>query len=366
MNEAGVAQSFAERLLGWYQDNGRDLPWRNPPSPYAVWISEIMLQQTQVERVIPYFRSWMDRFPSLDSLAEAEQDEILKLWQGLGYYSRAANIHRAARLMQAEHGSAVPGEYQSLRKLPGIGDYTASAILSLAFNHPCPAVEANVIRLGSRLFDVTEPTNSTACRERIRQGLAELIPSDQAGRFNQACMDLGAMVCLSGRPRCEVCPVVDWCLARQSGLQLERPVKPAGQKTSAIQVAAGVLVHDGRILIQKRPPNGLMANLWEFPGGKLQSRETAEQALKREFLEELELSVQVGRRIMVIRHSYTRFRVTLFVYWCRLLSSPNRLRLRAASDSRWVLPGELDGFAFPSADRKLLTVLKSELGPAQA
>lgn len=358
------ADAFTSRLLTWFAENGRDLPWRQRPSPYAVWISEIMLQQTQVDRVIPFFRRWMARFPDLESLAGARQDEVLKQWEGLGYYIRAANIHRAAREIQDRHRGRMPQEAYELARLPGIGDYTASAIASIAFGQACPAVDANAVRVGSRLFDVDAPKGSVASRSRVREGLARLVPLDQPGRFNQAVMDLGALVCRSRKPLCHSCPVMAFCQAKARGMEGQRPVPTACRKPTAIDVAAGVLVHEGRILIQKRPPNGLMANLWEFPGGKLHSRETPEQALRREFLEELELSVEVGRQIMIIRHSYTRFRVTLFVHWCRLLTRPDRLRLRAASDYRWVLPGELDGFAFPSADRKLLTVLKSELGKA--
>ncbi len=355
-----TATSLSSKLLAWYRQNRRDLPWRQEPSPYRVWISEIMLQQTQVNRVVTYFQNWMQTFPNVHTVAEADQDHVLKAWEGLGYYLRAKNIQAAARMVCTKHNGDLPSDMTDLLALPGIGPYTASAIASLAFNQCVPVVDANVQRVIARILNLNQPIKSAAAQKTVRGVVQNLIPQGQSGSLNQAVMELGALVCLPRNPGCPSCPVSGHCQSLAAGQVHMRPVLPPRRKSTAIQVAAGVLVDAGRILIQKRPPQGLMANLWEFPGGKLISGEKPEQALRREFWEELELDIQVLDKITVIKHSYTSFNVTLHVYWCAPVLAGQEPVLHAATDFRWVNPQELAHFPFPAADCRLIQMLRAK------
>lgn len=348
---------ISKTLVTWFQATQRDLPWRRDYSPYAVWISEIMLQQTTVKTVLPYYVRWMERFPHVAAVAEAPTDDLHKAWEGLGYYARVRHIQATARLLVRDLGGVFPKVQKELLKLPGIGLYTAGAILSLAFNEPVPAVDGNVERVVSRLFDISVPVKKKAGRDLIHTTVRELIPPGQARLFNQGLMELGALICLPKTPDCPRCPVRDCCLSRRAGTISERPLPVARRKPVPLQVAVGVLVHEGKILIQKRPPAGLMANLWEFPGGKVEPGETPEEALVREFMEELGVAVKNLQKITVIRHSYTTFRVVLHAFRCRLEELDQQIVPRVAVEARWATREELDHFAFPAANRKLITRL---------
>jgi len=343
--------------MQWYERHKRTFPWRQEATPYRVWISEVMLQQTQAERVVGFFLNWVSRFPGITSVAEALEDDLLKAWEGLGYYSRARRIHSAAKEIMLNHDGSLPQDHEQLLKLPGIGPYTAAAIMSLAFNQPYPVVDGNVERVFARVLNIETPVKNRAAHDLIKQTAQTMIPANGASTFNQALMELGATLCLPRRPACLSCPVQPHCQSLDLGVVLARPVPGKQPAITPIQVAAGVLVSDSLIFIQKRPPHGLMANLWEFPGGKLRKGESPEQALIREFREELELDVQVGEKITVIKHGYTTFRVTLHVYWCRLGNGSQEPVLKAASDSAWVQAGDLNRFAFPAADKRLITML---------
>ncbi len=348
---------LSHALCAWYLQNARDLPWRRTTDPYAIWVSEIMLQQTQVVTVIPYYQRWLERFPNLESLAKAPVDDVLKMWEGLGYYSRARNLHKAAQAVVGEHGGQIPCTYQGLLELPGIGPYTAGAISSIAYNLDYPVVDANVKRVFARILDLEKPVEKSSSISLIREAAQSLLPLGEARTFNQALMELGALVCSPKKPHCHTCPVTDFCSAQKKGTVDMRPVPVPQKKIQAIEVSAGVLVHDGRILVQKRLPKGLMAGLWEFPGGKLDPGESPEQALVREFSEELELDILCGEKITVIRHAYTQFRVSLHVFWSTMQDPEQVPVLHAAQEIRWVLPEELEELAFPAADRKLIEML---------
>ena len=354
------SSELASRLLNWYRENRRDLPWRREVTPYRVWISEIMLQQTQIERVIHYFQRWMRAFPTVRAVAEAEASSLLKAWEGLGYYSRVQNIRKTAGILMQAYQGRLPDSHAELLRLPGIGPYTAGAIMSLAFNQPCPAVDGNVERVFARLHDLDAPVKSLQNRNFIHDQIRGMIPEKQAREFNQALMELGALICRPQSPVCSRCPCPPFCLSRVQGTTHLRPVRKKPARPTPLEVAAGVLVHRGRIFIQKRPPSGLMPNLWEFPGGKLKPDETPQAALEREFQEELNLAVTVGSPIMIIRHSYTSFRITLHTFWCALTRPKQRPVLRFAVDGRWVSPPELTEFAFPAADNKLIAHLSSK------
>ncbi|OKY75177.1 MAG: A/G-specific adenine glycosylase [Desulfobulbaceae bacterium DB1] len=357
-----IDQKLPPPLLAWFAENQRPLPWRQTYNPYHVWISEIMLQQTQMERVIPYFNRWIDRFPDICSLAEAKDDEILKLWEGLGYYARARNILRAAVLLSHE-GNFLPDSYKKLIALPGIGPYTAGAVMSIAFNRDYPVVDANVERIFARIFNLDSPVKTAANQTFIRRQAEKMLPSGQARYFNQGLMELGALVCLPAQPLCAACPIADCCQAKKLDLVDKRPVLPAGKQSIVIEMATGILRRNGKVLIQKRRENDVWANLWEFPGGRLKTGESAEQAVIREFQEETGLRIRHAEEITRVRHVYMHYRVILHAFFCETAEKDEtEPAIHAAQENRWVLFEELDQFAFPAGHRKLIDYLgkKSE------
>lgn len=349
-----MTTSFQNKLLDWFDTHQRDLPWRHTYDPYHVWISEVMLQQTQMSRGVEYFTRWVERFPNIDSVAAASEEEILKLWEGLGYYSRARNLHKAAQHIAVEYNGMLPESYDLLLGLPGIGNYTAAAIMSLAFNRNFPLVDANVERVFARFFNLPEPIKSKTARVFIWKKAEELLPRGKARAFNQALMELGALVCLPQRPECPDCPVRGHCESLQLGVTDERPVLPRPPKAIRIEMCTGILIHDRKIFIQKRRENDVWANLWEFPGGRLQEGETPESAVVREYCEETGFAVGNLEKIALIRHSYTKYRVILHCYFCRLQNGSTEPVLHAAQAYRWVDYSELSQYAFPAGHRKLL------------
>lgn len=347
-----------ENLIRWFESGQRDLPWRRSYEPYAVWISEIMLQQTQVKTVLPYFDRWMRRFPDVRSVAEASEEEILKCWEGLGYYSRARNIRKAAQVLDREYQGTLPRSHRALLRLPGIGRYTAGAIMSVAFNEDYPLVDGNVERVLTRVFDVEFPLGEPATKQALWKFAERLIPPGRARLFNQAMMELGALVCLPRNPLCPDCPIQAECASLKAGTVALRPIPAKKRAPSPIDVAVGILVgDDDRLLIQKRPPTGLMAHLWEFPGGKVRDGERPDAALVREFQEELELRIQGLDRLTTLRHSYTSFRVTLHAFFCKPAGNGQEPVPHAAVDVRWVTVEELRHYAFPAANKKLIRML---------
>lgn len=340
------------RLLEWYATCGRDLPWRGA-EPYAVWVSEMMLQQTQVATVLPYYRRWLERFPTVADLAAAAQQDVLKAWEGLGYYARARNFHRAAQLVAERHGGRVPDEVEALQQLPGIGRTTAGGIVSAAFDRPAAILDGNVKRVLVRLAGLTDPP---ARLQRQLWALSErVLDRDRPREFNQALMDLGATVCTPRRPACPRCPWREVCRARTLGIQEQLPVsaRPAPLPHKRIGVA---VIWDGKkILVDRRPAKGLLGGLWEFPGGKIEPGETVEQCIAREIAEELALTVEVGAHLITVTHAYSHFRVTLHVHHCRYLGGePQRL---ACDEVRWATRSELADLPFPRANQKIIAAL---------
>ncbi len=348
---------LSKKILAWFADHGRDLPWRRTYSPYHVWISEIMLQQTQMDRAVAYFERWVEQFPDVLSLAAADQDEILKQWEGLGYYSRARNLHRAAILLAQQHGGQLPAHRHHLLALPGIGPYTAGAILSIAFDQPEPVIDANVERLFARLFDIAEPVRAAATKKKILRLAEEMLAACSPRLFNQALMELGALVCTPRSPGCPACPVASHCRARKLDTVQQRPVLPPKKEPLVIEMATGIVRRNGLLLIQKRPATGVWANLWEFPGGRLEPGESPEEAVVREYQEETELTVVVDEKITTTRHSFMHYRVILHCFFCRSKDCRSP-RLHAAQENRWVRPEELGNYAFPAGHRKLIDYLE--------
>lgn len=352
------------RLLDWFAANARDLPWRRSLDPYHVWLSEIMLQQTQMERGVAYFQRFVARFPSIAALDAASEDEVFKLWEGLGYYSRARNLRRAARRVMTEHGGVFPRDIAAIRALPGVGPYTAGAIASVAFDAAVPAVDANVVRVFARLFDIDAPVASPAVRRGIDAAAERLLDRDHPRAFNQALMELGALVCRPRRPDCPACPLASLCLARAHGAQDARPVLKPAPEIIRVDMACGVLACHGRIFIQKRRKNDVWPGLWEFPGGVMEPGETPQGTLVREYMEETALAVAVGPAIGVLRTSYTRYRITLRGFFCAAAPGVDPTtdhRLNEADEARFVAPGELADYAFPSGHARLVTKLLTDL-----
>ncbi len=311
-----------------------------------------MLQQTRVETVIPYYQRWMAQFPTLTALAQATMQEVLAAWEGLGYYSRARNLHRAAQFVVQEAGGEMPGDVTALSKLPGVGRYTAGAIASIAFGVDAPALDGNIRRVLARVFDVDVPARSPEGERRLWELAARYLPAGQAGAYNQALMDLGALVCTPRAPACTSCPLATWCKARALGLQEQRPVGKARLPVPHFTVTAAVIRRGEQILIAQRPPDGLLGGLWEFPGGKLQPDEDLAACLKREICEELGVEIDVSEQVGVYRHAYTHFRVTLYAFYCHLVDGA-RPRPIQVNDLRWVSLAELADYPMGKIDRQI-------------
>jgi A/G-specific adenine glycosylase len=344
---------FATALLDWYARHARDLPWRHTRDPYAIWVSEIMLQQTQVETVIPYFHKWMQRFPSLDSLAQASQKDVLSQWEGLGYYTRARNLHRAAQDLVLRYQSRIPQDVYTLEKLPGVGPYTAGAIASFAYNQDVPLVDANIRRILARVFDVDIDAASPEGQRRLRELDAAHLPPGRSSDYHQAMMDLASTICTPRSPDCPACPLNDMCLAHQRGVQEERPVLLKKAPTPHYIVTAAVICHESRYLITQRPQDGLLGGMWEFPGGKQQPGEDLPTCLKREIDEELGAIVDVHQAFGLYRHAYTHFSVTLHAFRCTLNPASPAPRPLQVADLRWVELSDLNHYPMGKIDRQI-------------
>jgi A/G-specific adenine glycosylase len=343
-------------LLNWFGKNARDLPWRRTTDPYAIWVAEIMLQQTQSETVKPYYHRFLTRFPTVRRLARARLDTVLKLWEGLGYYSRARNLHRAAKNIVREFDGRLPQTKWELIKLPGVGLYTAGAIASIAFGRDEPLVDGNVTRVLCRLFRIRRDPRSAAVRRRLWRLAEAFLPLGKAGSFNQALMELGAMVCLPRNPRCQDCPLGRICSAREHAEQEKLPRRASKKPLPRHKVVVGILYKNGRILIDKRRPNGLLGGLWEFPGGKVKKGESLEAALRREVREELGVTVRVVRPVATVQHTYSHFAVTLHAYECTYAAG--KPKCNTCVDYKWVYPKQLKNYAFPAANKKIIAALK--------
>jgi A/G-specific adenine glycosylase len=352
------------RLLEWYERHRRRLPWRDSRDPYRIWVSEVMLQQTQVQTALPYYRRFLDRLPTLRHLAGADPETVLKLWEGLGYYARARNLHRAAGMLTAGGGGRVPDRWEEFRALPGVGDYIAAAVLSIAFGRPHAVVDGNVKRVLARLQMIAAPVNQSASRKIFQAEADRLLDRRRPGDFNQALMELGALVCTPASPSCAVCPVSGWCAAYRGGAAARYPRRVASRTVPEVRIAVGVVSKNGRVLITRRAPRGLLGGLWEFPGGKLRASERPEAACVREIKEEVNLDVVVEEPLAQVRHAYSHLRVRLHVFACRFAAG--RVRLNGPVDHRWIRIAEIDRFAFPKANHRFIPLLKQRAAEASA
>lgn len=345
-------EALSTKLLQWYDQHKRDLPWRDCDDAYCVWISEIMLQQTRVDQAKPYFHRFMERFPTVYDLAEAEQQEVLKVWEGLGYYSRARNLHHAAKTVVDEYGGKVPGTWDEITSLKGIGPYTASAILSIAFDKPHAVMDGNVIRVLARYFGIKDDVRSSKTKNEIQELADDLIDPDRPGDFNQAMMELGATVCVPSSPDCGRCPIADGCEAYKTLKTDKIPYKsPAGKKPHH-QIGVGIIQNNrDEVLIALRPDNVMLGGLWEFPGGKQKHDETIEETVVRELREELGIEVKIIRPLMKLNHAYSHFKITLHAFMCKMVRG--KPEPKSSREIKWVPVDRLDEYPFPKANRRL-------------
>ena len=344
-------RSIGRRLVRWYGRNARELPWRGDPTPYRVWVSEVMLQQTAVATVVPYFERWVRRWPDVASLARASEREVLALWEGLGYYGRARRLHSAARLLVAEHGGELPRESAALRRLPGVGPYVAAAIRSFAFGEDEVALDANLARVFMRLLGFEGTGAEAGVRREVARWARVGLPRGRSADYNQALMDFGSGLCRPRAPRCGECFLRAHCEAFRRGMQYDIP-RPSPRRLKKIETVVAVFLRDGAVYLQQRGAEGLFARMWEFPGGKLEEGETARAALVRECREELGVECAPGRRLLSLTHYYTVFEVRLHAYVC---SPPEGLPEDATHG--WVPLGELGDYPMPSANRQVVEKL---------
>ncbi len=317
-----------------------------------------MLQQTQVETVLPYYKRFLQTFPNLKSLANAELSQVLKMWEGMGYYARARNLLKAAQVIVKENKGRMPSSCDELVKIPGIGPYTAAAVASIAFNENVPVVDGNVARVLSRVLRMEEPPSKN--KSKLAAAAKMLLPQGQSGDFNQAMMELGALICVPQNPKCAKCPVSVLCKAYQEMADPSvLPVITPKKETPHYDVVVGIIWHKGRIFIDQRPENGLLGGLWEFPGGKQEDGETLEECLAREIREELGIRVKVKKHFLTVRHAYTHFKITLHSFQCKLLKGTPKPQ--KAIDWKWVRPQEMTNYAFPKANRRILDALLESL-----
>jgi len=357
--DAAWRRRFQADLLTWFAAAKRDLPWRRSHDPYRIWISEVMLQQTRVEAVIPYYERWLAAFPDAASLAVAPEQAVLKAWEGLGYYSRARNLQRAAREMVAQYGGTFPDDPVAAADLPGVGSYTAGAVLSIAYGRPQPAVDGNVLRVLARLLCLEADIMQPAVRKQHEAVATQLIPAAAPGDFNQALMELGATLCVPRNPRCEACPVAGLCQARAAGRQGELPVRSRAREPRTVNLVAAV-AHDpaGRVLIARRPPTGLLAGLWEFPCGELGAGEGWEAGARRLLGERFGLITHVRAHLLDFTHTFSHLRWLGRAFLCQ--PAPGSRLPPDADGVRWVTAEELDDYPFATAQRALLEALRGE------
>jgi len=344
------------QLLEWYIKNHRKLPWRQTTDPFAIWVSEVMLQQTQVKTVLSYYREFLEHFPDVKRLAATNLQAVLKIWEGLGYYARARNLHSAAQVVVNELHGKIPTSWEDFRKLPGVGDSTAAAVLSIAFNQPYAVTDGNVKRVLARLRRIDAPVNKSSSHKIFRDAAGRLLDRKNPATFNQAIMELGAMVCTPTNPKCEHCPLRAECLAYQAHGVEKYPKKLRAAPLPVHHIAVGVVKRNNRVLITQRKLDGLLGGLWEFPGGKIGKDEAPDTACIREILEEVSLTVKIHSHLTRVKHTYTHFKIIVDVFCCRLVAG--RIRLNGPIDYRWIKLNQIDKFPFPKANHKFIPLLK--------
>lgn len=350
--------NVAGPLLAWYWQNRRDLPWRHTSDPYAIWVSEAMLQQTQVATVIPYYQRFLTTLPTVQALAAADEESVLKLWEGLGYYSRARNLHRAACMVVDDLGGHFPDTAETLKQLPGVGPYMAGAVASIAFGRPEPVLDGNVERVLTRLYSIAEPAKEHATHKRLWAVAGELLSPDHPGDYNQAMMELGATVCSVRAPRCGACPLHALCQARADGTPEAYPVKVAKKASPHHDIAVGIVEQGGKVLLVRRPRSGLLGGMWEFPGGRCLDGEAVIDGVQRQLKTRFGLSVSLADALAPVPHVFTHRKVTLHPYRCQ--PSDDRVALVYHTDHRWLDLDQVADLPLPRAHQKIVAALRDD------
>ncbi len=358
MNKNQIA-SFQKKLLGWYNDNKRDLPWRISKDPYHVWVSEVMLQQTQVVTVINYFHRFIKKFPDIRSLARADLQDVLKCWEGLGYYSRARNFHKSAILLAGENRKDIPSTPEEFIQFPGVGEYINSAVQSIAFGHPLAVADGNVKRVVSRLFLMEAPVNKSGSHALFKKTAQDLLDTNNPGDFNQAMMELGAVICKPRKPICSDCSVQQFCKAYLKQLTTHYPRRVKPRKVPIKHLAAGVVVRNRKILITRRESEGFLGGMWEFPGYTVKNKEAPESACIRAIKDQTNLNVLIDTKLTTVKHAYTHFKLNMNLFLCRFVSG--RIRLNGPEDYRWISPKSINNFPFHKAVHKSFPSVLSAL-----
>ncbi|NOZ62787.1 MAG: A/G-specific adenine glycosylase [Calditrichaeota bacterium] len=349
---------FRRRLLQWYKKNRRLLPWRKTSDFYSIWVSEVMLQQTQVVKVIDYYQRFLEQFPNVKTLAEAELEKTLRLWQGLGYYARARNLHRAAQILLDEYDGRAPNSVSDFKKLPGVGEYIAAAVYSLAKGTPLPAIDGNVKRVFARIFEIAEPMTNSAGERAVNQAVRLVFDDRCPGEFNQAMIELGALICKPRNPRCDDCPLSPFCASFANSTQQDFPRKKNKNPIPERRLAVGVILNEGKFLLVRRNPFGLLGGFWEFPGGKIEAAETAADACARQIQAKCGIAVTVGENIGVVKHSYSHFKIVVQIFLCQPVVA--KLVLRDHDDFVWVNFVESRELPIHGAHLKIIEILKKE------
>lgn len=349
-------KKLLDALLAWFEKEKRQLPWRETRDPYRIWVSEVMLQQTRVATVIPYYQRFLEIFPDVTTLAKAKDGALMKAWEGLGYYARARYLREAAKTIVKKHKGKLPTSRQELLLLKGFGAYTAASVASLAFGEDCAAVDGNVMRVLARVYAIESDIRKAAAKREFERIAAALLPQGRAAQFNEALMELGATVCKPKNPACEVCPLRLYCRAFAEGRVNELPKKSPKAEIPHHHIAIAVVHKNGKVLIALRPSEGLLGNLWEFPGGKLKRQESLEECCRRETFEETGLEVEVGKCFSIVEHSFSHFRITLHTFHCRYVRG--KASPKSSQKIRWVKLADLDEYAFPKANKKIIENLR--------
>ena len=338
-------------IIYWYNNNKRLLPFRSSKDPYKIWISETMLQQTQMKTVIPFYERWVNKLPTIESVAMTNIDSLLKLWEGLGYYRRCRNFHHASKIIVEDYKGVIPSDYESFKGLPGVGDYTAGAVLSISFGIPIPAIDGNVRRVMARLygFKHLKRYNVTIIYKAITRALNNVNPSD----FNQGLMELGALICKPESPKCFKCPLSINCKGYQSGNPANYPQKKVKRVIPHFNVVTAIIWREDTFYIQKRSDDKMLGGLWEFPGGIVENGETLEMALLRELKEECNLNARILKKATSIEHRYSHYSITMHCYYCEEKDD----KIASITNSNWIKKNQISQYSFPKANHKVFNFL---------
>jgi A/G-specific adenine glycosylase len=353
MEPIAQKEKIQTKLLQWFKKNGRDLPWRKTRDPYAIWVSEIMLQQTQVTTVIPYYQKFLKFIPTIHHLAKSDLSKVLKVWEGLGYYSRARNLHRASQIVLTRFHGKIPETLKDLLGLPGIGRSTAGSILSFAFHKDAPILDGNAKRVLSRLFAVSSNPVKSKTEGLLWQISESLIPKGFSNPFNQALMDLGSMLCTPKDPQCPRCPLHRFCKGRASGEPERFPTKRLKKSVPHVESVSAVIKKDGRVLLNQRPPAGLLGGLWEFPNWRIKGKKIQKQQLKNQMNREVGLSINVKESIGIFHQTYSHFKLTLHVFHCQHLNGKGK--------GKWVLIRNLALYPMSRIHRRIAEMIVGEI-----